>query len=287
MMRSVFLGRVEVVTVAFVLGSMVYAFAPAQSLPAFDVASIKRNRSVSPVGRGLQIRPEQLEAISVPVQALVIQAYGVDANRIIGLPDWTRSDFYDVRARTSQPSTRQEVLAMLQSLLATRFSLRVHPETREMDVYALIVARRDGTLGPQLQPVVVNCDTNRLVDGSGPGLYPRDGRPPCGNVLSNARVVASGPSLVQNRYAALTMERLARTLRADGRAILDKTGLSGTFDADLQYQSEGLSVPGSVNPPDGVPLREALRQQLGLDLRPERGSVEFLVVDSIERPGED
>jgi uncharacterized protein (TIGR03435 family) len=83
------------------------------------------------------------------------------------------------------------------------------------------------------------------------------------------------------------MERLARTLRADGRAILDKTGLSGTFDADLQYQSEGLSVPGSVNPPDGVPLREALRQQLGLDLRPERGSVEFLVVDSIERPGED
>jgi hypothetical protein len=64
MMRAVFLGRVEVVTVAFVLGTRAYAFAPARSLPAFDVASIKRNRSVSPVGRGLQIRPEQLEAIS-------------------------------------------------------------------------------------------------------------------------------------------------------------------------------------------------------------------------------
>ena len=68
---------------------------------------------------------------------------------------------------------------MLQTPLAQRFSLKAHRETREMDIYALI-AGKPGTAGPKLQRVEVDCQTNKLLDGSGPGLFPKDARPACG-----------------------------------------------------------------------------------------------------------
>jgi uncharacterized protein (TIGR03435 family) len=82
------------------------------------------------------------------------------------MPDWARTERYDIRARTSKPSSRQEILTMLQTLLADRFAMKVHREVREMDIYALIVAK-PGSLGPKLQRVVVDCETNALADGSG------------------------------------------------------------------------------------------------------------------------
>ena len=255
--------------------------------PSFEVASVIENPSLPPRGARLQITPEGFDAPAYPLQALVALAHGVSGSRITGWPEWTRTARYDVRAKTAKPSTRQEVLAMLQTLLAQRFSLTAHRETREMDIYALIVAK-PGTTGPKLQRVEVDCETNKLRDGSGPGLFPPDARAACGNSVETVLMVA-GPSVTTSRRAAWTMERMATGLGAGvGRPVIDRTGLTGTFDAELTYVRElapaqFLGSP-SAKPPDGVSLRDAIRQQLGLDLRSERGPVEFFVIDAIERP---
>jgi uncharacterized protein (TIGR03435 family) len=280
--------RIGTVTLAVILTTQAGL---TQAPLAFEVASVKRNPDAAGSSGGVQIRPEQLDAIWFPVQGLVMSAYDVSAGRIIGLPDWTRTERYDVRARISRPSPRAEVLAMLQSLLAERFALKVHRETREMDVYALVLARSDGRTGPKLQRVVVDCATNKLADGSGPGLFRADARPPCGNMISNARMV-SGPTIVRNSFAALPVERLASMLSAGtlGRPVIDRTGLTGTFDVELEYITEATGAPGApvvTERPNGVSLRDALKEQLGLDLRPDRGSIEFLVIDSIARPTAD
>ena len=262
----------------------------AQAAPSFEVASVTPSTSLPPPGSsGVQIGPEQFDAPSYPLQALVSLAHGMSGARITGWPEWTRTARYDVRAKTGRPSTRQEVLAMLQTLLAQRFSLKVHRETREMDIYALVVAK-DGVTGPKLQRVEVDCETKKLLDGSGPGLFPPDARPACGINLRTVRMVA-GPSITTSARAAVTMEQLAIGLGGGvGRPVVDRTGLNGTFDAELTYLTENPVSPSfpqpssTQRPPDGVSLRDAIRQQLGLDLRSERGPVEFLVIDAIERP---
>jgi uncharacterized protein (TIGR03435 family) len=258
--------------------------------PSFEVASVRPSESLPPRGSsGAVIRPDQFDAPSYPLQALVSLAHGISGARITGWPEWTRTVRYDVRAKTGKPSTRQEVLAMLQTLLAQRFSLKVHRETREMDIYALVVAK-PGVTGPKLQQVAVDCETKKLLDGSGPGLFPSDARPACGVNLHTIRMVA-GPAITSSKRATVTMEQIAISLGVElGRPVIDRTGLSGTFDAELTYVTENppgpfFPQPSSPQPPpDGVSLRDAIRQQLGLDLRSERGPVEFLVIDSIERP---
>lgn len=259
-------------------------------VPSFEVASVRPSDSTSiATSGGPLVRPEQFQVARAPVQLLVSLAYGVNGARITGWPEWTQRVRYDVRAKTAKPSTRQEVLAMLQTLLAQRFSLKVHRETREMDIYALVVAR-PGAIGPKLQRVEVDCETKKLLDGSGPGLFPPDARPACATNVRTIRMVA-GPAITTSKRAAVTMEQIAASLGDGvGRPVIDRTGLTGTFDAELTYVTENPPGPffpppsRPQPPPDGVSLRDAIRQQLGLDLRSERGPVEFLVIDSIERP---
>jgi uncharacterized protein (TIGR03435 family) len=262
--------------------------------PSFEVASVKPNDAtptLSTGGRG--IGPEGFDATWRPLQSIVSLAYGVTPSRITGWPEWTRTARYDIRAKTGKPSTRDDVLAILRTLLAERFSLNAHREMREMDIYALVVGKPDGSTGPQLQQVLVDCESKKLLEGSAPGLFPPDFRPACGSSLQTLRMV-SGPSIVTSTRAAWTMEQLARSLDGDvGRPVIDRTGLAGTFDIELRYVRElppgpfFAPQPQSAQPPDGVSLRDALKQQTGLDLRSERGPVELLVIDSIERPTPD
>lgn len=261
---------------------------------SFEVASVKPNDATPAVPTGgRSIRPDGFEATWHPLQSLVSLAYGAIPSRITGWPAWTRAARYDIRARAGKPSTRDEVLAMLRTLLAERFSLKAHREMREMNVYALVVGKPDGSTGPKLQRVLVDCETKKLLDGSAPGFFPRESRPPCGNTRQQLRMV-SGPSIITSTRAAWTLEQLARSLDGDvGRPVIDRTGLTGTFDLELRYVTELPPSPffaspsPSAPPPDGVSLRDALKEQLGLDLRSERGPVEFLVIDSIERPAPD
>jgi uncharacterized protein (TIGR03435 family) len=261
--------------------------------PSFEVASVKPNDATPafPTG-GRGIRPGGFDATWQPLQSIVSLAYGVIPSRITGWPEWTRTARYDIRAKTGKPSTRDDVLAMLRTLLAERFSLKAHREMREMNIYALVVGKPDGSTGPKLQRVLVDCESKKLLEGSAPGFFPPDLRPPCGGSLQALRMV-SGPSIVTSTRAAWTMEQLARSLDGDvGRPVIDRTGLTGTFDIELRYvievpPSPFFALPQSAQPPDGVSLRDALKEQLGLDLRSDRGPVELLVIDSIQRPTPD
>jgi uncharacterized protein (TIGR03435 family) len=262
---------------------------------SFEVASVRLNTGASPVApgariRGIEIREEQFEATNYPLTALINLAYGVAGGRLEGAPEWVRNENYDIRAKAPKPSSRQEMLQMLQTLLAERFKLLAHRETRTMDVYGLVLVRADNSLGPGMHPVKVNCETNTITEGPDPGLFPRDARPACGNTRVGITMV-SGPVLMKNAYAAATMERFATGLSGSlGRPVFDRTGLTGTFDIELNYIREVPPGPAfSPRPegapaPNGVSLRDALKQQLGLDLRSERGPVEFFVIDSISRP---
>jgi uncharacterized protein (TIGR03435 family) len=177
------------------------------------------------------------------------------------------------------------MLQMLQTLLAERFRMKAHRETRTMDIYGLVVAKPD-SLGRGLHLVTVNCETNEITEGPDPKIFP-GARLPCGHVLVTTRLV-SGPVLTTSRYAAFTMEKLAEGFSSVGRPVFDRTGLTGMFDVELEYIREippgpFLGAP-SREPPLGVSLKDAIKQQLGLDLRSERGPVDFFVIDSIERP---
>ena len=259
---------------------------------SFEVASVRLNSTLPMAGpgvqiRGVQIRAEQFEATRYPLRALIALAHGV--TRIEGAPDWTQTENYDIRAKAPKPSSRQEMLQMLQTLLAERFHLRAHREVRTMDIYGLVFARPDNSLGPTLHRVTVDCETNRITEGVDPGIFPRDARLPCGQI-SVRTALAAGPALNTQRHSAVTIHRLAETLSGGvGRPVFDRTGLAGTFDVELSFVREMPSVPGitfppAAQPPQGVSLRDAIKQQLGLDLRSERGPVEFFVIDAIRQP---
>lgn len=269
---------VVLVTLAGVLGQ--------SQTPAFEVASIKPSQSASGHGGAPFIPPGQFAVASYSLQALVSFAYDVPGSRITGWPAWTRSARYDIQARTGRPTTRAELLAMVRTLLADRFSLKAHREIREGEVYGLFVRTSDGATGPKLQRVIVDCARLTLADGSGPGLFPPDARPACGDITLSSVVGGVG---VRNRFAAVTMAQLAAAFEGGvGRPVVDRTGFTGTFDAELTYvRDTPLSVTAPTgNDPllDGVSYSDAIRQQLGLDLRSERDPVEILVIDAIERP---
>lgn len=263
-------------------------FGRSQTL-SFEVASIKPNESASGYGGAPYLPPGQFAVTWYSLQALVSFAHEVPISRITGWPAWTRSARYDIQARTGKPTTRAGLLAMLRTLLADRFSLRAHREIREGDVYGLIVRARDGATGPKLQRIIVDCATMKLAEGSGPGLFPADARPACGDITLSSVIGGTG---VTNRFAAVTMAQLATAFEDGvGRPVVDRTGLTGMFDAELTYVRD---APLSVAAPtannallDGVSYRDAITQQLGLDLRSQRGPVEVLVIDAIERPTPD
>ena len=129
--------------------------------PAFEVASIKRNKSGDGfMGMGMQ-PGGRLTMTNMPVRQLIVRAYGVQPYQVLGGPSWITSDRFDITAKAPGDASPQEMNAMLETLLADRFKLKVRKETRQSDVYRLVKARADGKLGEALKPAAVNCDMAR------------------------------------------------------------------------------------------------------------------------------
>ena len=172
---------------------------------------------------------------------------------------------------------------MLRRLLADRFGFVVHTENREVATYALVLARRDDQLGPNLRRAATDCETIRAQAAQS------GERDPCGFLtFANA--------LVTGRMSVRGMEIGAVTgiLSVDtGRPVVDKTGLTGSFDWDITWTPRAfLERPFNRErfptiDPDGLTIFTALQEQLGLKLESEDGPVEVLVIDSVERPNED
>ena len=208
------------------------------------------------------------------------------------VPDWVKNDRYDIEARASGPATKDQMRLMMQSLLADRFKLAVHWETREVPVFAL-VSDKPEKLGPQLQPHPMNDDCTATAFPKG-AANETAGLPavslaalpiPCG-MIAHLPANAPGSHRIGGRNATLAM--LASSLPMQTglvtlpRPVIDSTGLKGGYDFWLEWTPEDTSEVD--NHESGGTFREALKTQLGLKLEPEKGPVQVLVIDHVEPP---
>jgi uncharacterized protein (TIGR03435 family) len=287
------------------------------------VASVKKN--AGGLGAQMRISPGMISANGVPVRLLMRQAYGqLQDFQLVGGPAWINSDRFDIEAKIEGggPMSPQVIQSVLRQILEERFGLKTHRETRELPIYALMLARSDGRLGPNIKPSSEECTTLMSSRGRGPapGAAPPDGRagfavtrggPPPDGRGGPGR--AGGPGAFDFDAAPVCGQRGGGfgRLRAGGttladfaamisgtaqRVVLDKTGLTGYYDIALTYTPTGDQLPQGAPPPgapppppidpDGPTFFTAIQEQLGLKLDNQRGPVDVVVIDSINQPTE-
>jgi uncharacterized protein (TIGR03435 family) len=252
--------------------------------PQFDVVSIKPNPGNFATGPPIERPDGGLRMTRVPAMSLIARAYPpAIPNQMIGLPQWAKTEYYDVVAAASLPhATPADRAAMLRAMLADRFKLIAHFEDREEPIYELVLARKDGRLGSGLTPTEIDCAAQLAAERAAaeagtppprPGLS--DPAPRCRLLVRNDRM--EGDS---------TMENLAGAFRMySGRTVVDKTGLSGFYRVTMTFDAMFMMRRDPVPPPDAPPsIFTAVQEQLGLKLQPERMKIPILVVDHIERP---
>lgn len=240
----------------------------AQTQPqSFEVASIKPNGSgdnrimirVLPGGR--------FTATGVTAKQLISQAYNLREFQISGGPGWIYSDRFDINAKAEGLPERMapdQLRPLLRSLLEERFSLKTHTENKDMPIYALMVGK------------------------SGPKLKANEG--------SEAPMIRLGRGQIDSKKTSMSMlaQHLAMQL---GRKVVDKTDLPGEYDILLEWTPEPGQGSGPFTgppSPDALPAADslgptlftALQEQLGLRLESQKGPVEVLVIDGVEKPSE-
>jgi uncharacterized protein (TIGR03435 family) len=234
--------------------------------PSFEVASIKRSALLDPNGTlGFQ-QGGRFRAVNFDGRTLIAIAHRTGQrllpSQIIGAPDWLYAERYDITAKVSDElaaSSPRDLFArmplLLQSLLEDRFKLKLHHETRELPVYALVLARKDGSFGPRFRKSTVDCAD-----------------------LTGCRIESVPGHLTAGR---ITLETLTTLLAGTvDRFVVDRTGLSGTFDLELEWSPDQSA-------PDKPSIFAAVQEQLGLKFESQRGPVEVVVIDHVERPTED
>lgn len=266
-----------------VLATLVGPAMGQEAVPAFEAVSVRMNRSGAD-GQSMRLLPGgRVVVANSLLRPLIETAYAVLPQQLVGGPAWLDSDRFDIEARASEnlpgsvpggPPGRAQL--MLQRLLAERFSLSVHHESRELPIYELIVARAGGRLGPRINKAKTDCVP--LMAAYGRGEAPLPPRSECG--------MSGRPGNVSARGAMIAMFVSALTARTD-RLVVDRTGLAGGYDFDLEFAPEaGSAADVSVPAGDGVSLFTALEEQLGLKLRPARGPVDVVVIDRVQHPTE-
>lgn len=235
--------------------------APSEKMPAYEVATIK---------------PAEPNGFRPPLRVYIQRAFGIPPNiigRVIG-PDWINSTKYAIQGKppdsirdvmqtmTNADRMKEEDL-MMQSLLADRFQLKAHFETREMPAYELVLAKGG----------------SKLTEDSDP----------------TKRRVAVGGSMIRATAAPIhiLIDVLECAPDVGGREVIDKTGLSGTYDISLKWtQLQTAAAPGggSGSPPspsmEGASLFTAIEEQLGLKLVPTKSPGQVVVIDHVEKPSE-
>jgi len=246
----------------------------AQSAAAsFELTSVKRNNSGD--GRtSTRAQPNGgWSATNVRLRAVIARAYEVREFQIDGAPDWVNVDRFDIVGRGPEGTPASQRFAMLRAMLADRFRLVTHVETREQPVYLLALARADGRLGPQLKRSTLPCAGQTT---------PQPGSD-CGVDTST-----------DNRFGTMSakgvpMDNIAAALAnfAVNRTVVNRTGLEGAFDAELRFATEGAALAVANRSDDASSIFTAVQEQLGLKLQSDRGPVPFIVIDSVQQPTPD
>jgi uncharacterized protein (TIGR03435 family) len=276
--------------------------APAGSVPApdpsvplyFEAASVKPSNPDNPPGQGIRRQPGgRFNTVNSPVRMLITFAYQIQGYQLVGGPDWINGERYDIVAKMEGdppaviPGTGADhMMLATRTLLADRFKLKIHKETRELDIYALTMARPGGKPGPKLIPARGGCSPEELAARRG-APPPASGAPPpvvCG--------IQQGPGRIRFGNYPLSLFANGISNRV-GRAVVDRTGLPGNWEFELEFAAEipqGQLPPGAAPPPvdpDAPNLFTAIQEQLGLKLEATKGPVEVWVIDGVDRPTSD
>jgi uncharacterized protein (TIGR03435 family) len=243
--------------------------APAQA-PGFEVASIRQNMNPNPRWR-MSFTADGVSATDVTLQYAIYEAYGVyDGQLWSGGPSWLGERRFDIEAKfdvSQYPNpTLEQRRAMLQQLLAERFKLAVHHELKEFPLYALVV----GKDGPKLQE-----------------SKPDEIRP---SKVYGAMCMNTGSKMGSLGLTGCSMADLAKTLtmrtRSDlGRTVVDQTGLAARYTLTLRWTPDNVLASPALDA-GGPSIFTALKEQLGLELKPIKGPLDTIVIDRVEMPSE-
>jgi uncharacterized protein (TIGR03435 family) len=243
-----------VAVAALTLFAQVLAQKPAMT-PDF-VGSIRKSTSADPPA--FRITQGRFSAQNVTARFLIAIAYGVQNFQVAGGAGWVDTEHFDVEARLDDAKADSDrEPAMIKALLAERFKLALHPETRESTVYALIVQG--------------NAPNIKASADQTPG----GGMTPLGSMnIGASSLVGTGVPL--GLFASLLGTRL-------GRTVIDQTSLAGRYDIDLRWTPDaGDTLPLPDSP--GPSIFTAVQEQLGLKLQSTKGQAGFLVIERIEKP---
>lgn len=244
--------------------------------PAFDVATIKRS---DPAAQGALMNfpaPGRLSITNFTLRMLIGQAFGQELGQgyqVTGGPDWLERDRFVIVGQAPAGTPRAQLVTMLRSLLIERFALKQHIEAKEVDAYSLVVARTDGRLGPKLQKWDGTCNGKPA-----PPAQPNATGPRCSAFFRPPGLVMRGVPMT------VVANMLSAQITNLGRPVVDRTGLTGEWDFDLEVS---FAPPSPTTADAAAPsLFVALPEQLGLKLEPARTKVNVLVVDSAQPPTE-
>jgi uncharacterized protein (TIGR03435 family) len=211
--------------------------------PAFEVASVKLHVAGSSAGRS---DPGRFVG-TFSITNLTMRAYALETGQQLIRPEWANTVFFDINAKLPEGATKEQIPGMLRTLLANRFKLAVHEESRILPVYTLVVEKA----GPKMKEV----EPSKFLDQ-----------------------ILRSPRLLRGHF---TMPRLAFLLTDTlDRRVLDSTGLKAIYDVDLQWTPNEANDPSASDQPG---LFQAIQEQLGLKLESGRAPAKVIVVDHLER----
>jgi bla regulator protein blaR1 len=258
----------------------------ATQLPAFEVASVKPNKSGEGMMTGMGATADGTSCMNVTLQEIFRRTFGMQGARIIGAPGWVKTDRFNIEAKVAASDAPKlkglkpdQRWLMLLPVLEDRFNLKFHHESRELPTYALVIAK--GGL--------------KLKEARPGDTYPNGFKGPggaTGMFLDRGKLTGQGVNIA----GLINM----LVLQGMDRAIFDKTGLTGKYDFTLQWTPDNAppamagapegGPPGSEGAPQpdagGPSLLTALEEQLGLKLEPQKERLDVIVVDHIEKPSE-
>jgi uncharacterized protein (TIGR03435 family) len=275
----------------------------------FEIASVKEDPPNSSGGRVMPASNVPLapgdtfsptgglfQATHWPLIAYISFAYKLQPGQLQSvnsdLPKWTMQDFFDIQARAAGNPTKDQFRLMMQSLLANRFKLIIHSETREQPVFALVLDKPE-KFGPQLRPhtdgspscaPATAASALPFTTGTVDGGYPAE----CGSVM----MIPTGKrGSVGVGGRNVTMGMIASTIDGAGnlsgeleKPVIDGTGLKGAFDFRIDFTPQLPFMPNAAADQNAPTFLEALKDQLGLKLDPQTGEVQKVIVDHVDHP---
>ncbi|HKA01179.1 MAG TPA: TIGR03435 family protein [Candidatus Solibacter sp.] len=262
--------------------------------PNFTVAAIRQCNGTEPRGAVLNGSPGRLSLPCWGLSRLIQEAYQTFADAtpnfmyqpaaatpIEGFPKPMSSDSYAIEAKAQSAQSMAMMRGpMMQRLLEERFHMRVHRETREVPVYIMTIAKDGSKLRAATED---SCNQTPATEFIQPLKAPPGGKPWCGVLTPPVR---NGTHFVMDQHG-IRVEAFAKLFQIGGLPVVDRTGLTGTFDIHLEWEFDTVSRDdGAASEPPDPSIISSMRKQLGLQLTPGKGPREFIVIEHLERPSE-